>query len=189
MINRNTRALSAKRQKGMTLIEFGIVIAIAAVVMMLMFAALRLVNQKRAVSADIQNFTMLASELRTKFGGASGFDGLSPATLVRLGVVPEKMVRGMEIINGFSNIVDVASTNIHGAANDGFVFTTTVPSRACSDFVAGIADAYAKVDIAGTTVRNTAAGDGDITPAELSLCDATAGGGSAPVAIGLTSGR
>lgn len=183
------RRIGNKSQQGIGLIELAISLAIVAAVLFGIFYLVNVVQGKRATTAEAQNLTMMASDLRTKFGNQASFAGINANNMIKLGLVPESMISGTAMISGFSTPVTVAPTNLNGQANDGFTFTYQVPSRNCSDFVSAVEGTFSRVAIAGTAIKDLTANDNDISVADLASCDASAGGGSSMVSVAFTQGR
>lgn len=173
-INRQSRRIgSKKKQRGVTLIELAIGLAIAGALIFAVFYMVTVVQSKRATSSEAQYLNMMAADLRTKFSGQGSFTGLNAANLIRIGIAPRPMVSGNTLRSGFSTPVTVAPANVNGVADDGFEFTYQVPSNNCADFVMASEGAFSRVSIAGTVVKNLAAGDSEISVVDISGCNAT----------------
>lgn len=179
MRHRSNAAIGGRKQRGLSLIELSIALAIAAAVLFGLFYIVNTANAKRITTADSQALVMMANDLRTKFSGQGNFTGLTNATLIALGIPPEPMMQGgNNLTTGFSTPITVASTNVNGIANDGFQITySDYPSKSCSDFVMAAAHNFARVTIGGTVIKDLGTGstDGEITVAELALCQGSDG--------------
>lgn len=186
---RNSRNFNgARRQKGATLVELAIWLAIAAAILFGVFYVLRVVQSKRITTAEAQNMTVMASDLRTKFSSQGTFAGLTNATAIAINAVPKTMINGGNVMSGFSTAVTIASANVNGVADDGFSLTLGVPADSCSDFISGVEGAFSRVAIGATTVKDLAAGDTVISPADMAACAATQVG-NANTNIVLAQGR
>lgn len=171
-------AIGRRNQKGLTLIELSIALAIAAALLFGLFYVVNVANAKRIVNNEAQTLTMMGNDLRTKFSGQGSFAGLNTSTLIQIGIPPETMIEGTTLRTGFSTPVTVSATNVNGQANDGFEFDyTQFPSRSCSDFVMAAAQNFSRVTIGSTVVKNIGTGntDTEITVAELAGCEGNDG--------------
>lgn len=183
---RNIRPGRSK-QKGFSLIEMGIVLAIAAIVLYGIYSWVSRVQNQRVANDEAQNYNMMVSDVRTKFGAQGTFTGISPAALINLGLVPKTMINGAAIRSGWNTPVAVAAVNLNGTAGDGVQFTYTVPREQCSDFVTGAAGASARVTVGGTMVKDIPGGVNTVNVGTLATqCAANTGGN---VAILLAQGR
>lgn len=175
--NRSMRRIGGYKQRGIGVIELSVSLVIAAAVLFGVFFVMNQANASRVVTAEVQTVTLLSNTLRNQGSSGSSFTGLTPATLIQLGIAPENMVRdGNTLMSGFSTPVNVQATNVNGVSDDGFEITyTDFPARSCSEFVSGVSHMFSRVSIGGQVVKNTGSGntDNEITIAEMALCDAT----------------
>lgn len=179
--------LGRKKNRGFSLIEFGIVVALiagATVIVYLMFSGR---NDSATASAEAQNFTMMAADTQQKWRAQGNFTGIDAASLVNNGVVPSTMVVGNTIETRWNTPVTVAAGTIN-SAGDSVVFTYQVPRRSCADFVTQAGSSAVVVDVAGgTTVKDVPNGDNTMDVSALGgACDTTADGGNVPVALTVT---
>ena len=182
------RIRNARKQKGFGLIELAIAIAIGAAIVFGVFVMVKRAQSGRASSNEAKSLMLMASDLRTKFSGQGTFAGLSPANMIRMGLVPSNMTAGTTIRSGFSTDVGVTAINLNGVASDGFEFAYSVPSDDCANFVQSVEGAFARVSIAGTQIKNVPGGDNEINVDDLANC-AASGTSNAPVALTFAQGR
>ncbi|MCU1136913.1 MULTISPECIES: type 4 pilus major pilin [Stenotrophomonas] len=168
------RISSRKKQKGVTLIELAIALAIIGALVFAIFYMVGVVQNKRITSTESQYLNMMSADLRTKFSAQASFAGLNAANLISMNIAPRPMVVGTTLRSGFSTAVTVAPANVNGVADDGFQFTYQVPSDNCADFVTASEGAFSRVSIAGTVVKNVASGDNQISVTDLANCNASA---------------
>lgn len=183
------RAISipTRRQKGFTLVEISIAVVVAAALLFGVFWLVGVIGERSAVKDEIQNFTTLANDTRTKFRNQGSYTGITPAVLVQLGVVPPEMVRGTNIVTAWETNLDVAPTTLNGNAGDGVRFTYTLPRKSCSDFIDGVARNAARITVGGTVVKNVPGGVNTVNQANVATaCNAPAGGN---VTVMLDQGR
>lgn len=182
------RVYGGSKQKGITLIELAISLAIVGAILFGVFYFVSVTQKKRIVTTEAQYLNMMASDLRTKFTGAASFAGISAANLIKLDIAPAPLITNTTMRSGFSTSITIGSTNVNGAPDDGFEFTYQVPSKSCADFVAATEAAFARVTIAGTVVKEVATGDNQISVAEMAGCNAT-GTTNANVTLLFAQGR
>ena len=170
---RNRRTPQKKNQAGYTLLELAISLVVIA-----------------ALIAGSSNFTQMNNAIRTKFSDQGSFQGLTNATLISNGIVPESMLSGAAntINTSWGTPATYVSASVFGAPDDGFTASIPVPAKSCSDFVMGMAGTSAKVSIGATLVKDVTAGDEKITPDESGLCGASATN-NANVTVVLSLGR
>lgn len=169
-----SRISNRKTQKGMTLIEMAISLAIAAALIFGIFYMVGVVQNKRITTNESQYLNMMAADLRTKFSAQASYAGLNAANLISMNIAPRPMVVGTALRSGFSTAVTIAPANVNGVADDGFQFTYLVPSDNCADFVTATEGAFSRVSIAGTVVKNVTTGDNQISVTDLANCNASA---------------
>lgn len=183
---RSFRAPVAHKNKGFTLIEMAIVLAIAAIVLFGVFTMVSRANNARVATDEAQNFNIISSDMRTKFSTQGNYTGVTVENLVNLGAVPKHMVSGGTINTGWGTTVTAAVTNLTGT-DDGVAFTYTVPRESCADFVTAASGASAVVSVDGTSIKNVPGGANTVNVAALgTACDSSAGGN---VPVVLTVGR
>lgn len=188
-MNRNRRNPpgSRSKQKGLTLIELAIVIAIVAIIIFGVFLLFSRVQTSRIATDEAQNLNMMMADVRSKFGTQGSFNGITPTVMINLGLVPRTMINGNNIRNGWNTNVTVAAVNLSGTAGDGVEFTYQVPREACADFVTSASGAASRITVGGTVVKNVTAGQNTVNVATLGTqCNADAGGN---VPVLLAQGR
>jgi prepilin-type N-terminal cleavage/methylation domain-containing protein len=179
--NRTRKPVASKRaQQGFSLIEMAIVIAIAAILLFLVYMRLSKVQDSRIANDEASNFSSMMTDIRTRFGAQGDFAGVTTAVLVGNGLVPSNMVKGaagaQAIVTGWNTVVTVAPATLQ-YANDAVALTYQVPRKQCSDFTTAAAQAAARVTVGGTIVKNAAAGLDKVNLVQLGTsCDASAAG-------------
>lgn len=179
---------SKKKQQGFTLIEMAIVLVLAAAVVYGIFAAMKVVGTRTTNNQEVKNATMIAADLKTKFGGQLSYSGLTNSTAIQINAIPKGMIQGANIVTGWGTTLAITASNVNGTANDGFALTYEVPADSCSDFISAVEGAFTKITIGTNVVKNARSGDSTLTVADLARCSATATG-NAGVAVILEASR
>lgn len=176
-----------RKQRGFTLVEISIAVVVASLLLFGVFWLVGVINERSAVKDEIQNYTTLANDTRTKFRNQGSYTGITPAVLIQLGVVPPEMVRGTNIVTTWETNLNVAPTNLNGTAGDAVRFTYTLPRKSCSDFIDGVARNAARITIGSTVVKDVPNGVNTVNQASVATaCNSQAGGN---VSILLDQGR
>lgn len=178
---------SRRKQQGFGLYDLLFWLGVSAGLLLSVLMLLRSVNNSKAGYTEAQNYNRMIADARAKYAQQGSFTGVNAAALINLGIVPETMVQGTNIVSGWNTPVTVAATNLYGTAGDGIEFTFTVPRDQCADFVTNAAGSTARVRVGGTVVKDTPNGVNTIDVGALATqCDARAAGN---VAVALAQGR
>lgn len=176
-----------RRQGGFTLIELAIVIALAALIMFIVFARLTKTQNSRISSDEASQLTQIMTDARTKFASQGDFTGVTSKVLIDNGLIPSRMVSGSTVVTGWGTTVVAAPINLNGTANDALQLTYPVPKANCPDFVTSAAGSVAKVTVGTTVVKNVPTGANTIDMTALgTACDAS---GTGNVNVLLAQGR
>lgn len=145
------------RQRGFTLIEILIVIAIAAGILFGIFTVANRIGERSAINEFASNMNVLAAETSAAFRAQGNFAGVSVAALLGMGAPPVTM-RGAgtpptTIVSPWGTVGVQVETI--ASPNDGVRFTVNaVPAAACSSLVTAAEGAFSRVLIGGSAVKN-----------------------------------
>lgn len=177
---------SPRKQQGFSLIEMAIVIAIAAILLFLVYQRLTKTQDSRIANDEASNFSSMMTDIRTRFGAQGDFAGVSTAVLIGNGLVPANMVKGTAgaeaIVTGWNTTVAVAPATLQ-YANDAVALTYQVPRKQCSDFVTAASQAAARVTVGGAVVKNAAAGLDKVNLTQLGTSCAASTAGNVSVLL------
>ena len=145
------------RQRGFTLIEILIVIAIAAGILFGVFTVANRIGERSAINEFASNMNVLAAETAAAFRSQGNFAGVDVAPLLGMGAPPVTMRGGgtppTTIVSPWGTVL-VAPVNVT-SGSDGVQFTVrTVPAAACSSLVTAAEGAFSRVLIGATVVKN-----------------------------------
>lgn len=177
------------RQRGFTLIEILIVIAIAAGMLFGIFTVANRIGERSAINELASNLNMMAAETRSAFRAQGTYLGVTPAVLIGMGVPPATIVSGGTIRSPWDTAIDVQPTRIT-APNDAVQFSISgVPSASCAALVTAAEGAFGRVLIGSTVVKNMTA----MAPSPMSPLNAATVGtsctGAGPHTIHFVLGR
>lgn len=145
--------LSARRKRGMTLIEAAMVLAILAVVIAGIMIFYTNADGSRKTSAAISELGAIQQSVRSLYAGQATFTNLANTVLVNSDSLPSKMINGTAIIHSHNGAVTVAAANAGNGAASGFsVQMNNVPSDACAKMVTqDLGRGLFSVEVGGTT--------------------------------------
>lgn len=177
------------RQRGLTLIEILIVIAIGAGILFGVFTVANRIGERSTINELASNLNMMAAETRSSFRAQGNYLGVTPAALIGMGVPPTTMVSGSTIQSPWATPIAVAPATLT-AANDAVNFTITgVPAAQCAALVRAAEGAFGRVLIGSTVVKNmTSMTPNPMTPLNAALVGTTCNA-AGPFAISFVLGR
>jgi major structural subunit of bundle-forming pilus len=145
--------LSARRKRGVTLIEAAMVLAILAVIIAGIMIFYTNADGSRKTSATVSELGAIQQGIRSLYSGQATFTGLSDTVLINTEALPSKMISGTTIRHSHNGTVTVAAANAGGGTASGFsVQMTNVPSDACSRMVTqDLGRGLYSVEVGGTT--------------------------------------
>lgn len=129
---------SKLRQRGLTLIEAAMVLAIATLVVagiMIFFQSASINNKTNEAMAELNN---LQSSVRSVYAGQSTYAGLTANNLIAARTVPSKMISGVgaaaTLRHAFNGAATIAAASVpSGSLNNAFTITfSNIPQEACS---------------------------------------------------------
>lgn len=144
-----------KNQKGFTLVELMMVIAVIGVIGLGAVIVFGKAMSKQRVNAEIQTLSEVTSAIQKYYFSKANFGGLSNTIAVSYKLVPDDMIVSAPatIGNRWAGSVTIAPATVSGA-NDSFSYTTTlVPSKECLDVVQALAPQYTATSVGGTVVK------------------------------------
>lgn len=139
-MNSNTK----QKQKGFTLVELMIAIAIAGVLLIALFAIVRSVRQSAAVSAETSNVQALLSGVHSIYPSTSIYTGVSSLQLITAAKVPTNMLdaAGTGLVNSWFGAVTIAPD----LANGGFdISYANVPASTCIELASALSSSLQNI--------------------------------------------
>ncbi|MEJ6002642.1 type 4 pilus major pilin [Paucibacter soli] len=163
------RSNITRKQRGFTLVELAVVVAIIVAAAAGIIARRNATNQTAMIQTESGNLTAILGKVNSTFAGRSNYSGVNTALLLSQGAFPTSMVDGANVVNIWQGAVTVAA----GAGNTSVDITYNgVPSSACIELVANTSRSYNEVTINSTKTKNGAP-QADLDTAKTA-CEASA---------------
>lgn len=170
---------SPPRQRGFTLIELSIVIAIGLI---LILAGLKFgpsLMRGSRVQGEIQNVGMLVSNVRNLYRGR--YANASVAQVIQFNLAPSDLINGAALNGNYGNITVGPSALAGGAANTAMqIVLTNVPAADCVQLAPGLLGAADELDVGAAANLKSAANPNPANDVVAAAC-----GNAGPVTITL----
>lgn len=169
-----------RKQRGFTLVELAVVLAIIVLALAGIIARQRATNQTAQVQSETGNLQAVMGKVNSTFAGRTDYTGATTAFLLAQGAFPTSMVNGANVVNTWNGAVTVAP----GAGNTSVDITYGgVPTSACIELVANASRSYRTVTVGVTAVKTA------IQPEAVLATTQTACAVAATVAVIFNSSR
>lgn len=159
------------RQRGAFSLEFGLVLLALLAIIATAVWWYRDNLRKTSVNDNTAQLMHISSNMISKYGKPGRYADVTSSIAVRSGVIPNNLRDGTgdTATNLFGGSITTAPDTLTGA-NDSVLLTWPgVPRNQCSDIVAGVAQEFRRIDVAGATVKADA-GQLDVAALE-DACD------------------
>lgn len=144
------------KQKGFTLVELGIVVAIGAILIGVGIAVVPSIMASQRVNAEISELPQIVTNIQRVFNNQPGFVPLpTVTTLGQLGVFPESRWRAdtpAEARNRWGGTITVAASG--AVLPNGLSLTyADVPSAECRELIPALSASVRVIQVGGQTVK------------------------------------
>lgn len=164
-----------KRQSGFTLVELGIVVAIAAIIIGIGLVVVPSILASTRANAEISELPTIATKIQRAFANQPNYGALTQAGIVNLNVFPDSVVdkTAGTIVNRWGGAVTVAPATL-SQANDAVAITSNdIPTAECLQIGQGVEGSMRRIVVGTTEVK--APGTTAANPTALgTACNATA---------------
>lgn len=147
------------RQRGLTMIEFGVVVTLAAVIIGgVMLGFQRYQRQIEVRDNSTQVIDIIAS-LQARYGKGNRYPAVTTEVAVKSGVIAESLRDGADAArNSYGGAITVTPTPAaacNGSANGCVTLVwSSVPNTQCSDLVSSVNAAVRAIAVGGTSVKD-----------------------------------
>lgn len=154
---KTVRLPASSKNRGFTLIEILIVLAIGAGILFAIFLAVNKVQSKALTKEASESLNLMVADTRALYRAAGTFAGIAPQVLIDNNVPPSTMVPApgvAPIVSPWNTVVDVEVATIN-TANDAVLFRyNDVPRDDCSNFVQASAGSFNRVTVGAVLVKD-----------------------------------
>jgi type II secretory pathway pseudopilin PulG len=142
-----------KRTKGFTLLEFGIVIGLFAVVIGLALYVVPSILANIRANAESNLLPSVEAKIQRAYANQPNYANVSMAQVTALHIFPDSMVSGSTITNRWGGAYTIAPTTI-ATTNDAVSITSAgVPTAECIQIEQGVETSFRIIKIGGTVVK------------------------------------
>ncbi|AZV12443.1 MULTISPECIES: type 4 pilus major pilin [Salmonella] len=142
--------IKIKNNRGFSLLEIILVLAIAAVLIIGVFMVYPKVSSSSKVNNDTQLLSTLKAGIHSIWGSTNNFNGLSVDSVIKANLVPEDYLEDGEIQNNWGANV-LIEPYYDGSY---YIAFENISADACPKFVAAAAGSFYKIVIAGNEIKN-----------------------------------
>lgn len=150
------RRIKDKKQRGLTMVEAGVVLIIGGAILLGVLYAFQANNRRVSVTSNSNYITQISSDLKAKYGGPNQYANVTTALLVQGQLIPAELASSATTAqNAYGGNVTAAPVTLT-VANDAVTLTWgSVPSSECVDLVNNTAAAARRVTVGATIVKPT----------------------------------
>lgn len=152
-LNKVNAPVMKQRQRGFSLIELIVVVAILGLAAAAIISRSASTSQSTNIQTESQNLQSIVGKAKSVFAGRPNFNGATTAYMLANGAFPTSMVNGNNVSHSWNGAVTVAP-----GANPTTLDITyaAIPTAACIEFVSSQSRPYVEVTVAGNAVKNGA---------------------------------
>lgn len=144
-----------RKQKGMTMIEMGLVIIIGVVLTVIGLRWYQSTRNDTRLQSEVSEMTRTMAKITDAYQAAPDFTGLTTAVAIGNNVFPTDKVNGARtaVLNNYNGAVTVAPATLVNS-NDSAALTAGAYDRdSCAQLPNKLAGVMRRIDVNGTTVK------------------------------------
>ena len=154
-MNKNFK-LSQFKQKGFTLVEVAIVVAIGALLLIGISQAPRIIAGNKS-NAEIAEIPQIVTGVQKIYANQATYAGATLTQVIALNGLPPERVSAGAGVNRWGGAITMAVATVT-TANDAIALTSVnVPSLECTDIIPSVANRFARVQVNGVDVKSIGA--------------------------------
>ena len=143
-----------KSQAGFTLVELGIVVGIAAVIIGLSLTVVPGLLATTRANAEISEVTAIVAKIQRTYTNQSNYATATTPIIASVKAFPDNEVAGSVITNRWGGLVTIAPTTLASIPNAGLNLTyASVPTAECLLIVQGVERTMRVITVNGVIVK------------------------------------
>jgi len=168
---KQNQMMGMKRQGGFTMVELGVVVAIAAAILVIALTVVPTILANNRANAEMQELPSVTSNIQKAYSNAPNYTGATLDSVIRLNAFPAERVTvpaagAATATNRWGGNVTMAVGTLTSANDIARVVYTGVPERECKTVIQGVTNLMRRVYVdsanggnagGGTLVKNDGA--------------------------------
>lgn len=142
-----------RRTSGMTLLEFGIVIGLFALVVGLALYVVPSILSNIRSNAEATNLATVESKIQRAYANQPNYSQVTTAQVASLHIFPDSEVAGSTITNRWGGAVTLAPATLVSANDATAITSTNVPVAECIQLEQAVESSFRTININGTAVK------------------------------------
>ena len=182
----NFKQIGAARQRGFTLVEIGIVVAIAAAILVIALTVVPTVLANNRSNAEMQELPSVVTNIQKAYSNAPTFVGATLDSVIRLNAFPSERVTvpaaGLATAtNRWGGTITLAVANLTATNDIARLVYSNVTERECKTVIQGVAGMARRIYVDSANGAAAGAGvlvKGDGLAVDLALLGTSCGTGT-----------
>lgn len=173
----DSKLAQKRRQSGFTMVELGVVVAIAAVILVIALTVVPRVLANNRANAEMQELPSVISNIQKDYSNAPTYNGATLDSVIRLDAFPPERVTvpaagAATATNRWGGAVTMSVGTISSANDIARVVYAAVPERECKSVIQGVSNLTRRIYV--DNANGATAGAGTIVKADGAQLDLTA---------------
>lgn len=140
---------TAKKQRGITIVEVSIGLIIAAILAAAAYLSFENNNRRNAVKSNVNTLTEMGAELKTKFGRTNRYGQVNTEVAIQSATIPPDLRDGANLTaaNTYGGAIVVGPAQVQTPNDAVAVVWNSVPQDQCVDLAVGVDPAVREIAI------------------------------------------